>query len=52
MTKKAFIEPECEIVRFAVADILTTSGGDDWGMGEMPLTVGEVEKPLSMGETD
>lgn len=29
MTKKAFMEPECEIVRFDVEDILTTSSGED-----------------------
>ena len=29
MQKKVFSSPECEIVRFDVEDILTTSGGED-----------------------
>lgn len=34
--KKAFFEPECEILTFAATDILTTSEtvGDNWDMGE------------------
>lgn len=35
MTKKAFMEPECEIIRFDVEDILTTSGQDDWMIVEI-----------------
>ena len=51
-SKKRFVKPECNIVTFELNDIITTSGGDDWGMGEIPLTIEEVQKPWSMGETD
>lgn len=51
-SKKHFLEPECRIVVFQVADIITTSDNGDWGMGEMPLTVEEVEKPWSIGEVN
>lgn len=34
IVKKTFSEPECEVIRFTVEDILTTSG-DDWGLGEV-----------------
>lgn len=35
--KKAFTEPECEIQKFAVEDIMTTSStveGEDWELPE------------------
>ena len=32
-TKKAFIEPACEIVRISIEDIVSTSG-DNWYVGE------------------
>ena len=38
-TKKRFTEPDCEILRFAIADMITTSTGettgDDWKLPEL-----------------
>ena len=35
-SKKAFTEPECEIVELLVVDVITTSGEeDDWWMPEI-----------------
>lgn len=45
ITKKPFLEPECDIVRFATEDILTTSA-DNWNMGDQDvLEIGEIETP-------
>lgn len=45
MTKKPFFKPECDIVRFAAEDILTTSV-DNWDMGDQNvLEIGSIETP-------
>lgn len=34
-SRKTFVEPECEVIRFAVDDIIATSGEDSWDLGEI-----------------
>jgi len=51
-SKKSFTEPMCEVSVFELSDIITTSGGDDWDMGEEPFAIAEIQSNWSMGETD
>lgn len=39
--KKVFAEPTCEVVKFMVEDVVTTS---DWAGGIMPLDMYEDEE--------
>ena len=42
--RKLFMEPSCDVISFAVEDILTTSGeDDDWGGGDIEIFA--IEKP-------
>lgn len=41
--RKPFLEPSCDVISFAVKDILTTSETEDWGGGNIDIFA--IEKP-------
>lgn len=34
MDKKLFADPEIDVTKFLVADVISTSDGDDWSGGD------------------